>query len=101
MRPTLLLGTLACVALLAACSKQSEGERCDTSSGNLDCETGLICRSADQLSIEGRGVALCCPPDGVEPTVNECRAGADLPTEDLPTEPPPELLDAGLLGDAG
>ena len=73
---------LSCLALLAACSKQGEGERCDLNSGNLDCETGLVCRSADQLSISGtRGVALCCPQDGVEPSVNACRAGANLPAE--------------------
>jgi hypothetical protein len=101
MRPTLLLGTLACVALLAACSKQSEGERCDPSSGRLDCETGLVCRSADQLSIQGgAGVGLCCPPDGVEPSVTACRAGADLPDEPPPEEPLPSG-DAGPVGDAG
>ena len=96
MRPFRLLSTLACLALLAACGKQGEGERCDTSSGNLDCETGLICRPGDQLSIDeqGRGVALCCPPDGVATSVNACRAGADLPTELPPA-------DAGVPGDAG
>jgi len=83
----LRLFSLSCLALLAACSKQGEGERCDLNSGNLDCETGLVCRSADQLSITGtRGVALCCPQDGVEPSVNACRAGANLPDE----------VDAGL-----
>ena len=101
MRPTLLLGTLACVALLAACSKQSEGERCDTSSGNLDCETGLICRSADQLSIEGRGVALCCPPDDVQPTVNACRAGAELPDDTDPVTPPASPDASAPAGDGG
>ena len=79
---------LLCLALLAACSKQGQGERCDLNSGNNDCEADLICRSAEQLSITGgRGVALCCPPDDVEPSVDACRAGADLP---------PELLDGGL-----
>jgi hypothetical protein len=90
---------LLCVALLAACSKQGEGERCDLNSGNLDCDTGLVCRSAEQLSVTGgRGVALCCPPDDIEPSVNACRAGADLPDE---------VVDGGLtlpdelLGDGG
>ena len=78
----LRLFTVSCLALLAACSKQGEGERCDLNSGNLDCDTGLVCRPADQLSISGtRGVALCCPQDGVEPSVNACRAGANLPDE--------------------
>lgn len=84
---------LSCVALLAACSKQGEGERCDLNSGNLDCDVGLVCRSAEQLSITGgRGVAICCPPDDVEPSENACRAGARLPDE---------LRDAGLLGRGG
>lgn len=88
MRPARLLSIL-CVALLAACAKQGEGERCDLNSGNFDCDTGLVCRSAEQLSISGsRGVALCCPPDGVEPDVNACRAGANLPTDPfLPSRP--------------
>jgi hypothetical protein len=95
MRPTYLSGALLCLTFLAAaCGKQSEGERCDLNSGNLDCDTGLICRSADQLSIadRSRGVALCCPPDGVAPGVDACRAGAELPTE-LPPEQTP--ADAG------
>lgn len=92
--PSLL--PLLCAALLAACSKQGEGERCDLNSGNLDCDTGLVCRSADQLSITGgRGVALCCPPDDVPPTVNACRAGAELPPDDDLPPPPPPPVDAG------
>lgn len=81
-----LLGALAFSLLVTACAKQGEGERCDPNSGSLDCESGLICRSADQLSITGtRGVALCCPPDDVPPTVNACSAGAALPMD---TDPP-------------
>jgi hypothetical protein len=68
-------------SLAIACSKQGEGERCDPNSGSLDCETGLICRPGDQLSIVGRGVALCCPPDDVQPSVSACQAGAVLPPE--------------------
>jgi hypothetical protein len=53
----------------------------------------LVCRGADQLSLQGqgRGVALCCPPDDVQPTVNACRAGAELPPEPdagAPSVPP-------------
>jgi hypothetical protein len=89
--------TTVCAVLLAAslfgCSKQGEGERCDLNSGNLDCDTGLICRSGDQLNIGiGEGFALCCPPDGVAPSVNACNAGAELPAENLPPE---STADAG------
>jgi hypothetical protein len=93
---------LACALTLIACGKQGEGERCDLNSGAPDCETGLVCRSADQLSIEqGRGWALCCPPDDVLPTVNACRAGAELPPDD-PVTQPPAGPDAGApVDDAG
>src|ERR1044071_8900619 len=64
---TMSLHTTFCAVLLAAslfgCAKQGEGERCDLNSGNLDCDTGLICRSGDQLNIGiGEGFALCCRP---------------------------------------
>jgi hypothetical protein len=81
---------ISCAALVLACSKQGEGERCDQNSGNLDCETGLICRGAEQLSNIEQGASLCCPPDGVAPTVNACRAG--LPESEVL---PPVVGDAG------
>jgi hypothetical protein len=90
-----LCGALSCLMFLSGCAKQSEGDRCDQNSGNLDCDTGLICRSGDQLGLSGRGVALCCPPDGVPPTVNACRAGATLPTELEPDQPQTPVVDAG------
>jgi hypothetical protein len=93
MRPIHLSGALLCLTFLAACGKQVEGERCDLNSGILDCDTGLVCRSGDQTSVTGRGVALCCPPEGVTPSVNACRAaGAELPPDQ---EVPPPAADAG------
>jgi len=83
--PILIVATLAC-------GQQSEGERCDTRNGSLDCDNGLVCRVGSELSLPGdtTGVGLCCPPDGVEPNVDECRAGV--------AQPPPENLpdDAGV-----
>lgn len=82
----------ACTAaalLLSACAKQGEGERCDLNNGGLDCDTGLICISADQLSLEDRrGVAVCCPAGNALATVDACRAGSELVEE-------PPLVDAG------
>jgi hypothetical protein len=103
MSPFLRFAALACALVLSACGKQGEGERCDLNSGNLDCEVGLVCRSADQLSIqEETGWALCCPPDNGAPTVAACQAGAELPMDNdpLPAEPMP---DAGVppAGDGG
>lgn len=94
MSPLYRFAALACALVLTACGKQAEGERCDLNSGSNDCEAGLLCRNADQLSITtGRGWALCCPPDDVQPTVNACRAGADLP-DDEPVNPLPTGPDA-------
>jgi hypothetical protein len=101
MSPLYRFAALACALILTACGKQGEGERCDLNSGSLDCETGLVCRSADQLSITGRGWALCCPPDDVQPTVNACRAGAELPADDDPVTQPPTGPDASAPAPAG
>ena len=85
---------LLCALLISACGKQGEGERCDINNSSLDCESGLRCLSGDQLNIEnGRGVALCCPIEGIQPTVDACLAGTtQLPQDPLP---PPEAPDAG------
>jgi hypothetical protein len=58
------LGLLVLSSLLSlSCSRQAEGERCDTRNGNLDCESGLVCVSAAKLnSIEVGGV--CCRSGG-------------------------------------
>ena len=103
-RSALALGCVAlgCVALLSAsllsgCSKQGEGERCDLNSGSLDCESGLICTPADDLNVpgEGRGVALCCPVDTIQQTVDACRAGSDLPVDPNDPEDPVDAGDGG------
>lgn len=88
-----LLRAALCAALVCACSEQGEGERCDTNNGHYDCEPGLVCRTLESLNIEGEvpGAALCCPPDGVPPSVDSCRA-----TSTIPNEP-----DAGPLPDPG
>ena len=92
-----------CAALVCACSEQGEGERCDTNNGHLDCQTGLVCRSGESLNIEeevGRGGALCCPPDGVPPSVDACRATSTIPDEpDAGT--PPQNMTPAPMGDAG
>jgi hypothetical protein len=84
-----LLRALLLSSWVLGCSEQGEGERCDTNNGNYDCEPGLLCKSGAQLDVEGRGVALCCPPDEITPSVDACRAGTQLP-------PDPDLVtDAG------
>lgn len=56
-------------ALVAACSNQSIGQRCDVNNGNDDCENGLICMTHDTL---GSDSDLCCPPTGTDPSHPEC-----------------------------
>lgn len=92
-RPS-VIAILVCAFVGAACSKQGEGERCDTSSGTFDCESGLICRSTAQ----GEREALCCPADESQTTVDACRSGAQLPPEN---DPPLMPVDDAGAGDAG
>jgi hypothetical protein len=93
-------GVLVCLALAWGCSKQGEGERCDLNNVDLDCETGLVCRGEAELSIVGRGFAVCCPRPPLDPSVDACRGGvalppeATLPPDELP-EPPAAQPDAG------
>ena len=76
-----LSAALFILALLCACGKQGEGERCDVNNGSLDCEAGLTCRILDS------GFSLCCP-DLSQPAVDACLSG----NTDLP--PDPEAPDA-------
>jgi len=104
-------GLVLCLALGWGCSKQGEGERCDVNNLDLDCESGLICKGEAQLSIKGRGVALCCPRSGPS-TVAACQAVAVLPPEpdagaetpvpepDASTPPEVPVTDASTLPDA-
>lgn len=101
-----LLAVMLAAVTPLACGEQTEGERCDPNNGSYDCESGLECKRANELNIEGRGVGLCCPPDGVTPTVDACRANARLPDEDDYVPPPMSGGDAGDeptvdAGDAG
>lgn len=56
----LVLGLLLSAVVLA-CSKQSEGERCELANADADCESGLLCTSARDLGAPD-GVDRCCPP---------------------------------------
>jgi len=83
---SLLLAPVFALSLLLlampGCSKQGEGERCDSANNNDDCESGLICQNVQSYW-------LCCPPPGTQPSVAACfagtapvaEAGADSATE--------------------
>jgi hypothetical protein len=66
--PKLLIAALlavSCLATLGACSKQTEGERCDIDAGvegdDSDCDDGLECVSSQEL---GTSSDICCPKEG-------------------------------------
>lgn len=74
------------------CSRQAEGERCDTNNNNEDCESGLQCTPLRTL---GRGTlgAVCCPDD--DPSAEICQRleldeledETSAPTDPQPTDP--------------
>lgn len=69
----------------SACASQGEGERCDTNSGNDDCETGLLCLTASQLAIGAKqnnaNWGLCCPDpkDTSRQPIEACFAASSTP----------------------
>ncbi len=104
-----LLSALALTTLgvIAACSNQPEGARCqldnDNDDGtNDDCDDGLVCKPSKDLALdpifrgqpsdrEGR----CCPADRAAATVAECKVTPAIPGSDGSTS-----VD-GATGDAG
>ena len=88
---------LAVGALMAACAKQGEAERCSRSNGDDDCQGGLTCVLRGGISS-----TICCPPSGQETTV-ECRgeyqatidSGSDGAKETAP------IVDTGKKGALG
>jgi hypothetical protein len=74
-RPWLLLALLT-----VACAEQGEGERCELSNDDNDCEPGLVCTSLSGLTGETTG-AVCCPQSNF--TTRICRLKPlDLDTGD-------------------
>jgi hypothetical protein len=55
---------------LSACSNYGEGERCEVGNGNDDCQDGLQCTPAAQLS--GSNSDRCCPVDRSTATATVC-----------------------------
>lgn len=58
--------------LLLACSRQEEGDRCDTKNDDNDCESGLVCVDYNDLrGGKADQVSRCCNPEGND--VNDAR----------------------------
>ena len=73
----LWLSALVVSASLTGCSNQGEGERCDLGNGNLDCQSGLLCRQITSASY-----SLCCPPTDQTPSAAACSNVATPATVD-------------------
>jgi hypothetical protein len=83
---TCLAFLVSCLFASSACSNQPEGGRCDTTNGNDDCETGLVCTPASKLNIgtkPGHATsALCCPDqrDLTRQPIEACFAASSAPS---------------------
>jgi hypothetical protein len=82
--PGLLLAfAAALIAAAPGCSRQGEGERCDTLNGDEDCNSGLVCVGKAQL---GQNSDTCCPASLVStdrrcvPVVGGTTSGGDTTT---------------------
>ncbi len=75
--------TVSVLFFAVACSKQGQGERCNTSNGSNDCDDGLVCEEPLGSGFETCGVNpdkqqenckpdRCCPPAGVAFSDSRC-----------------------------
>lgn len=82
----LAFGLIAISLTATSCTtEQAEGKRCDIRNISLDCEAPLVCRPAAELSLQDKseGVALCCPPQGSQVSVEACNsASSELPPDE-------------------
>lgn len=74
-----LAASAAALPIVAACSNNAEGERCDVLACNgpcgpgnePDCQDGLHCTSKTDLN--GASSDLCCPPDRTTASTPQCQ----------------------------
>jgi hypothetical protein len=66
---------LAAFFAVVACANQAEGDRCDRTNGDNDCESGLRCTPVSSLSGQTTTTkaAICCP-ENRPASVDACRA---------------------------
>ena len=86
---------LAGAFVFQACSKQVEGERCETANGNNDCDPGLYCVQRECCSD-----TICCPAERSAATTSECKGAATTPT-DAATTDTGSTTDTGAATDTG
>ncbi|MGE5789160.1 MAG: hypothetical protein ACM3ZE_31515 [Myxococcales bacterium] len=91
--PHLIPYAFVTLLMVAACSRQGEGERCLTSNGDSDCEPGLVCTAASNLreydpQKPNDYIADRCCPDPTEPESPDPRCQRRTRTSQMnpPTE---------------
>jgi hypothetical protein len=94
---SLVVGLVAIAFIvLAACSNQGEGERCDVGNGNDDCRTNLVCYAA--ASLTNSTADRCCPQDRATSTEPVCKTAVNLAGGDaaapIDSGPAPVTADA-------
>ncbi|CAN5326195.1 hypothetical protein BH09MYX1_BH09MYX1_41400 [soil metagenome] len=91
------VGALA--AVVVSCTGQSEGQRCQVQNNDDDCQSGLICTAAAQITIPGTGKAsnadICCPLDRSQATEDICKVSAISPGSDAGLTDSSTVLDTG------
>jgi hypothetical protein len=110
------VAAIGVLVALAACSNQSEGDRCDFDNGNDDCGNGLVCvPKANQTGRSSNGVVnppfnnadRCCPLDRNTATHPACTQntsstatdaavpGDTGPLPDVAVDAPADVADTG------
>lgn len=90
MKSRFALGPLAALGLTlllaAACTGQGQGQRCELAgNGNLDCQDGLICVAAANITLPGGGSSnsdICCPVNRTTATEDICKEATVTPGSD-------------------
>ena len=83
LRSACLFAFVSALAVLSmpGCSQQAEGERCDATNGDTDCNDGLSCIPKEKL-LEGI-TDRCCPAENTESDSRCHRVGST----GIPTSP--------------
>ncbi|HEX7605047.1 MAG TPA: hypothetical protein VF316_25695 [Polyangiaceae bacterium] len=71
--------------LAAACTTQSEGQRCQFANGNDDCDNGLACVEGKLITLPGGGNSnadICCPVDRTQAVEDICKLSPVTPGSD-------------------
>lgn len=93
-------------SLSGACTTHGDGGRCDSRNGNADCDNGLVCTPAVDITLPEGGTSMadiCCPQDRTTAPLGDICAlnpptpgsdasipdtGSDVTVSDSPSDSP-------------